>query len=159
VSINIEQLRDEVVRPTLKFIDRWSMDAERLVIGTALVESRGEYLRQLNGGPALGLWQMEPATEADIWANYLNFRLDGPQSLPARVRSLKATYIGYPIPHLIASLPYACAMCRVHYLRVPEPLPTTPHGAARYWKDHYNTHKGAGTVEKAMPWFEQAWRL
>ncbi len=43
--------------------------------------------------------------------------------------------------HSIWNLAYATAMCRVHYLRVPRPLPDA--GAVRamgeYWKRHYNT--------------------
>ncbi len=38
-------------------------------------------------------------------------------------------------------------MARVHYLRVPEPLPAPGdiEGLARYWKAHFNTPAGAGT--------------
>ena len=44
---------------------------------------------------------------------------------------------------------YACAMCRIHYQRVREPLPDADdlEGQAAYWKAHYNTPLGAGTVE------------
>ena len=42
--------------------------------GTAAVESRmGTYLRQI-GGPALGIWQVEPATHLDCWDNWLDYR-------------------------------------------------------------------------------------
>lgn len=51
-----------VVRPVLRVMSAWSQPAEDLVMGTAAQESRLTYLRQLGGGPALGLWQMEPAT-------------------------------------------------------------------------------------------------
>jgi len=40
--------------------------------------------------------------------------------------------------------------CRLHYLRVPEPIPVEIEGQAKYWKDHYNTALGAGTVEYYM---------
>jgi hypothetical protein len=48
-------------------------------------------------------------------------------------------------------------MCRIHYLRVPEVLPAANDwpGFAAYWKNHYNTWLGAGTVDgflqKAQP--------
>jgi hypothetical protein len=38
-------------------------------------------------------------------------------------------------------------MARLHYRRVSEPFPSTIKGLAYYWKDHYNTAKGKGTVE------------
>ena len=45
---------------------------ERL-LGTARVESDLRHRRQI-GGPALGLFQMEPATHNDIWESYLKYR-------------------------------------------------------------------------------------
>ena len=51
---------------------------------------------------------------------------------------------------LATDLAYACAMARIHYLRKPEPLPAHDdiEGLARYWKEHYNTFLGKGTVEE-----------
>ena len=48
---------------------------------------------------------------------------------------------------MVDNLAYAAAMCRVHYWRVPKPLPHLEdvHGMAAYWKTHYNTDGGAGT--------------
>ena len=37
--------------------------------------------------------------------------------------------------------------CRLHYWRVPRSIPKTLDEQAVYWKDWYNTAKGAGTVE------------
>jgi len=62
MSLDAGQLRMYVVRPVLRVMSAWSQPAEDLVMGTAAQESRLTYLRQLGGGPALGLWQMEPAT-------------------------------------------------------------------------------------------------
>ena len=42
------------------------------------------------------------------------------------------------------------AMCRLHYRRVPKPLPQTLDEQANYWKEYYNTSKGAGTPEKFL---------
>ena len=41
-------------------------------------------------------------------------------------------------------------MCRVHYLRVKEALPTTPEGYAEYWKKYYNTSSGKGTAKEFL---------
>ena len=38
-----------------------------LLLGTAMIESGLKHLQQLNGGPAMGLWQCEPRTHAP-WA-------------------------------------------------------------------------------------------
>ena len=68
------QLRTEIVKPALEAIGYYSPAAEALIMGTAAQESHLKYVKQLGDGPALGLFQMEPATHDDIWANYLRFR-------------------------------------------------------------------------------------
>lgn len=134
------QLANLVVRPTFESIGLYSRDAVALLMGTAMQESQLTYLRQLENGPALGLWQMEPTTHDDIWANYLRYRWRIAQPIKALVPT--------PGPRaMVDNLSYACAMARVHYLRVPEPLPgwDDVHGQALYWKKHYNTFLGKGT--------------
>lgn len=37
--------------------------------------------------------------------------------------------------------------CRLFYKLVPEPIPDTLEGRARYWKKYYNTSRGKGTEE------------
>lgn len=145
MSLNESQLRDWVVQPVLEHLDLPGIPAATaLLIHTAKAESRLHYLRQLHGGPALGLWQMEPPTHDDIWANFLRFRDD----LAGRVRTL--SILGEPsADQLIGNLYYAAAMARVHYWRVPEPLPAEDDlfAQATYWKRHYNTALGKGTPE------------
>lgn len=142
--LNVAQFRTEIVRPTLNAIGLWSDAAETLVLGTAIQESRLTYLRQL-GGPARGLYQMEPATHDDIWNSFLDYRDD----LAHRVSALIA-----PTPdsvdQLETNLVYATAMCRVKYLRASEPLPAADDidGLGAYWKTNYNTALGKGTPEE-----------
>ena len=72
--MNFEQLLEYVVKPANQLLGVDSLAAQQLVIGTAAVESGGEYIRQLNNGPARGFFQMEPNTHEDIWINYLAYR-------------------------------------------------------------------------------------
>lgn len=155
-GLDAKQLRRYVIRPALKHIQLHSMAAENLVLGTALVESRGVYLRQLNDGPALGIFQMEPATAQDIHANFLRFNRD----LAALVQELTTRTTVDDDSELVGNLYYAAAMCRVHYRRVREALPDSGDAVAmaRYWKQHYNTVLGAGSVAKAEPAFRVACR-
>jgi hypothetical protein len=75
VSIDANQLRHYVVRPTLRRLGLWSKSAENLLMGTAAQESHlGTYLHQVGGGPAKGIFQMEPATERDLIKNYIRYR-------------------------------------------------------------------------------------
>ena len=113
-----------------------------LLLGTALTESGDmHYLHQLGSGPALGIYQMEPRTHEDIWENYLNYR----KELRREVLAFLAP-VPEPVEQLMTNLAYATVMCRIHYLRVKEPLPRANElrGLADYWKTHYNTVLGAG---------------
>lgn len=151
--LDVRQFRDLIVRPVLQALDAYSDAAEALLLGTAAQESRFVYLRQLGGGPALGLYQMEPATHDDIWNNYLRYRND----LSGRVnRWLVPGHDRHD--QLVWNLAYATAMCRMHYRRVPVALPAANDvaGLAAYWKAHYNTAGGAGSEAEFIENFDRA---
>lgn len=132
-----------VIDPILGKLSVGSEPAARaLLLGTAAQESGFAYLRQLGSGPALGLWQMEPATHDDLWTNFLGFQM----LLRDKVLALKAA-VPVGAPQLATNLGYACACARAQYLRAPAPLPAANDidGLAAYWKRYYNTPQGAGT--------------
>jgi hypothetical protein len=148
MSIHPGQLREYLVRPVLNRLGLYSEAAEELLMLTAAAESLcGEYLHQV-GGPALGIFQMEPRTHDDIWDNYLRFKPD---------LAVQMKHYGRLSQQLAGNLYYACAMARIHYRRVPERLPSAMDidGLARYWKDHYNTHLGAGDPQEAINKYRQ----
>lgn len=137
-----EQLK-ELIEETLKEIDLYSSDAVNLLMGTAAQESHlGKYIKQIKG-PALGIFQMEPATFGDICNNFLAYKGDLGEKILQSCEAMKATPDG-----LRFNLKLSICFCRLHYLRVPEPLPNSIEGYAKYWKDHYNTYLGAGTEEE-----------
>jgi len=147
--INVDQLRREIVAPALKHIQLWSPAAEELLLGTAAVESRmGTYLRQVGGGPALGIWQVEPATHADTWINWLQYRQPVGEVLldlvPPLYRNFGETIAVDP-QALVACPMYCCAIARIKYRRSPEPLPAAGDwaGLELYHKRHYNSILGA----------------
>lgn len=148
----IRQLTEEVIEPTLRQLELFSPEAMALVLGTGMVESQYQYIYQVPSGPALGFWQMEPDTHEDIWQNWINFR-PGFRDLLENVCHLTPDSI-HSSEMMIWNLKYACAMARVHYRRVPEPIPLDLEGQAHYWKEYYNTQLGKGTVTKYL----EAWR-
>lgn len=152
-GLDPRQLRDLVVAPALAHVGLYSLAAEQLVMGTAAQESRLRFIKQTGGGPALGLWQMEPATERDLWDNYLAYQPD----LAAGLRKLLGDWPSPRTEALVGNLYYAAAMCRVHYRRVKAPLPAAGdvEAMARYWKNFYNTALGKGRPEE----FVANWRL
>ncbi|MDW2204310.1 hypothetical protein R7007_21815 [Vibrio sp. 1636] len=154
--MDAKQLLTLVVRPTLQKLKLHSQAAEQLIVGTIYQESEAHFLKQVGGGPALGVIQMEPATYRDIWDNYLAYKrtlanqiteLSSMESLDEDMRP--------HVTQLITNLAFAVAMCRAHYLRKKPPLPKAGdiEGLAKYWKEHYNTPMGAGKVEEFIDRF------
>lgn len=150
-SYSARTFLEQVIRPTLKTMGYWSEPAELLLLGTALAESDLRFRVQHGDGPARGLFQMEPKTHDDIWVNFLAYR----KPLGQAIRAFQSTPPLAPARELELNDAYACAMARAHYLRVKAPLPTSgkPQDLGQYWKDHYNTAAGKGTVKH----FIDAW--
>jgi len=150
--IDSEQLRHDVIRPVLRYLDPvvpYSEAAENLLMGTCAHESKGgRYISQIKG-PARGIFQMEPATEKDIHENYLEYRPE----LDDLVMALRMTpftpILNAGLSNLRCNLYYQAAMARVHYYRVRFAMPENGNiaGMANYWKLHYNTPEGRGTEE------------
>lgn len=134
------------IRSALEAICLWSQAAEDLVLGTGAHESHYEYLQQI-GGPALGYWQMEPATHDSLHVNFLAYR-------PALSLAVTALLNGAPVSSsaLVTNIPYAAAMCRVRYYDSDYPLPQAGdiEGYAAMWKSVYNSVEGAGTVQEFL---------
>ena len=153
-GINTDHLTLDIITPTLNHLGEKyaSAAAKKLMLGTALVESNLVFLHQIGGGPARGLWQMEPATHGNhvAWlAKAENWGLQ--QRIGLLLNS--SYYLFIPtFSQLAGNLYYACAMARVHYWRVPSQLPDADdlYGLATYWKQHYNTVEGKGTVTRFM---------
>ena len=121
-----------IIQPTLRHLGLWSLAANELLLGTALIESNLIHRRQL-GGRARGFFQMEPATHNDIWENFLKYRAQ----VGDRVKQLLTSERDDKIVELEVNDKYACAMARVHYLRVSAPPPQAGDvaGMAAYWKN------------------------
>lgn len=145
-GIKCNELRYHVIRPTLNAIGLWSLAAENLLLATCAHESLlGCFLKQ-RGGPALGIYQIEPATHRDVWQNYLNYR----PALATKINTTTKDYVSYPNDNeLITNLAYTTAIARAIYYRASAPLPLACDIAAQalYWKKHYNTADGKGRTE------------
>lgn len=156
--MKVNNLIELVIRPTLTKIGLYSDAAVQLMAGTIAQESLcGLYLKQ-DGGPALGITMVEPATHYDIHNNYLRFKPDL-AALVYKACDMKWHNIG-TIPYdetLIFNLRYAVAMGRLVYARVPEQLPFLNDiaGQAEYWKRYYNTVKGKGTPQQYIGNYEK----
>ena len=134
--IKPEHLREEVIKPTLMALSAFNPKlgadpAVELLMGTAATESDMGYNLVREGGPALGIYQIESATHEDI-KRYLN-RPDN-ANLLAIVRGMAPDMSD---GDLVGNLYYATAIARIKYWMIPEPLPENPDQHAIYWKSYY----------------------
>ena len=138
--IKASQLSELIIKPALLDLVLYTDEALQLLMFTCAVESvGGAYLKQ-EKGPALGIFQMEPATYWDIWDNYIKNKLN-------LMLILGTTFNAHSVPpeeRLIYDLRYATVMARIHYERVSAPLPVANDIDAiyEYYKLHYNTSEG-----------------
>ncbi len=158
--MNAKQLHDYIIKPTLEYMggNYNTPEARLLLLATAAIESDcGYYIKQVNG-PALGIWQPEPATHDDIWSNCdaLKSKGNGQGNVLAhRVRQLTLSPDNNCHTDLIVSPMYWCAMARLKYSMDSKPLPKVTGNRKLdeisffdYYKRVYNTHLGASTFEK-----------
>ena len=118
-------------------------EASDLVFETGMAESGYRALEGYgSGNPAVSFWQIEPATIRDMWDNYITYRKP----------LIEATYKLGLIEEkkefcIFSNIALAVAFCRIHYRRQPGAIPKTMPARAAYWKQHYNTKLGKGTVD------------
>ena len=158
LGMNSQQLYDCIIKPTHTYMggNYESRNANFLSLCTAAIESNcGYYIKQV-GGPALGIWQMEPATHKDIYRECDALKTVGTEDSKT-YELLQKLQVGAYIAgqsKMIMSPMYACAMARLKYSMDVAPLPDSENIRAvyDYYKRIYNTPAGASTYEK----FKQA---
>lgn len=149
----IAQIRDHVIVPTLAKAQsmnkgKSSIDgdvAQDLLLSTIAAESGAEYIAQFGGGPARGIFQMEPETLEDL-VNVLQPRhADKFQMLqafcPPGMKFKDALY---------GVLPFQVIACRLQYWRHPDSLPLQgdKDGLWVYYKRFWNTEAGDTTRQE-----------
>ena len=146
----------DIIENVLKRLDSkyYSDKAVNLIYNTGLVESRYKYLMQLGKPIARGFFQMEGDTAIDICKNYLCYRpklMSEIENICFLNHFVLANAQKEDLEFLLTTnLAFSIIMCRIHYRRVPKPLPKTLEEQAKYWKKYYNTKSGKGTVEKFL---------
>lgn len=145
------QFQEEVIEPTLDCMGRIidpkmaSTEAKELMLGTGCAESQLKYIKQLGEGPALGLFQMEPATYAD----HVKYCERKGEDFKNKVIYCIYQEMYREMPHashLVFNLRLQVVFARLHYWRVSEPIPKATPAQAAYWKQFYNSPLGQGTV-------------
>lgn len=149
--MNPQVLHDYIIFPTLEAMKAYdgfdynTQSARQLLLATMGQESHCcDYIKQVKG-PALGPYQMEPATIADL---YLNFATGAKKELLYKFLSLAE--LQYPnLIGTVGNLHYATALARMNYRRFPGALPAFGDRSAMwtYYKKFWNSVVGAATEE------------
>ena len=148
-----KQLKDLIER-VLNRIELYSPEASDLVFKTLKVESLLKYVRQIKG-IAVGFGQCEPWVAVDICKNYLKYRPDLMKQV-AETINVKLSYFTLPKEEdwawiLETNLAAMISFCRLHYRRIPKPLPKQNLDEQWiYYKKYYNTERGKATNDHWM---------
>ena len=137
----------EIAEYSLYKLDCYSDDALALVVRTGMAESGYRALKGYGeNNPAIGFWQIEPATLYDMMRNYIVYRPQYGKALEKLGMEFKGDDIEMSV---ISNMAVQAALCRLHYRRDSKPIPSWDDLQAQgeYWKRVYNTSKGRGTIK------------
>ena len=148
-----QQFRTLVIEPVLKEMGMYSEEAVRLLLMIMAHESRQGYYIKQTVGPAVGVYQMEPATHDDI-RQFLMRKLLIDKVDYYRMRGAYLT----AAQEMAGNMYYATAMARAFFLRFPEALPKGSDAElAAYAKKRWNTSAGKATADDYLKAY-QAWK-
>jgi hypothetical protein len=152
-----KEIYQYIIAPTLKQIELFDNNADILVYGTGEVESRYDHIVQIGApkGGALSPWQIEPRTYLDhiLW-------LENGFANGLKAKILEACYL-INLPRdptvLIWNWRLAVCICRIHYYRVREKIPSDAEGLSYYHKKYYNSYLGKADPVANTAIFQKIW--
>ncbi|MEQ8803953.1 hypothetical protein [Haliea sp.] len=111
--VTADHLREQVIRPTLKYLGVWTPASEDFLLQSAVSAPELGLFSARNTG--LGLFHITAAQHRDIWDRYLAFRPD----MASRVRGLASqrAFLSDPDSELQTNLSYCTAIAWLLYQR------------------------------------------
>jgi hypothetical protein len=111
--VTAEHLREQVIRPTLKYLGVWTPASEDFLLQSAVSAPELGLFSARNTG--LGLFHITKAQHRDIWDRYLAFKPE----MASRVRGLASqrAFLSDPDSELQTNLSYATAVAWLLYQR------------------------------------------
>ena len=145
--LNINQFREEIVLPALHGLQLYTKELAELLVFTCAVESAGgTYVKQLHG-PAVGIFQIEPASFTDLWVNYIVRK-------PNILNLLTLNFGVHKMPQpseLITDLKLAAAICGLFYMhRTKIPTSMVAEDLWELYKKYYNTESGKAEKDASL---------
>ena len=120
--VTAEHLRDQVIRPTLRYLGGWSETTEEFLLNTAIdAPDLGLFSSRRDG---LGIFHITSQEHRDIWDGHLAFNPD----LASRVRGLASqrAFLSDPDKELQTNLSYCTAIAWLLYLQSYPQASATP---------------------------------
>lgn len=111
--VTAEHLRDKVIRPTLKYLGKWTPATETFLLNAATdAPDLGLFSTRTEG---LGLFRITASQHRDLWDRYLAFNPD----MASRVRGLASqrAFLSDPDGELQTNLSYCTAVAWLMYQR------------------------------------------
>lgn len=132
------ELLELIIRPTLKALGICSPAAEKLMLGTAAVQSNlGFFIKSNNG---IGIFGIDSERHQDIWDKYLAFQED----LASEVRGFASQheFLKAPDAELASNLRYSTAIAWMVYQQANVDLSTlkTPQDMANCWYEVFTNN-------------------
>jgi hypothetical protein len=140
----MEESIKKIIAWTLEFMEMDSPEAREMIYRTGMAETGFRAIEQYGNGPAVGFFQVEPATINDTIENYVSYR----PAIKSKLWELGFDEKDSKI-RVMSSIALQVAFCRLKYRRDKHALPKCGdlEGQAEYWKRVYNSYKGKGTVK------------
>jgi hypothetical protein len=112
MDISKQELRDEIIHPTLEYLGKAGTAVENLLVAIAT--------RKQHTHKGLGPYGIDTSTHQIVWDKYLAFHPD----LASRIRGLASQRAFLEDPHseLVTNLCYATAIAWVVYILHPQEL-------------------------------------
>lgn len=142
------ELRDQVIRPTLRYLGADSPAAENLLLTIALLSN---HFRK--DDERLGVYCISPAQHRQIWDDYLAFQPD----LASEIRALASQrwFLENPDRELITNVAYATAIAWIIFSISGMALPAADdiRGQARIWQRLFAPHVEDGEpFNRVLDW-------
>lgn len=147
-GINRGQLRN-IISGVMNYLGEKDSKWVDLLMITSQLESELGYLVKQVKGPAQGIFQVEPETEADIWKIFLSKNRN--PNLAEKIKKLKFEANVNGIDQMQMNIAYNCAMAYCIYKwRKVDPSVMNIVEMLIIYKKAYNTPKGKAKILKSL---------
>jgi len=114
MELDSKELRETVIRPTLKYLGKDSYAAENILLALAQLGQQNHCQQ----GKSFGIFQIDAALHQKVWNKHLAFNPD----LASKIRGLASQreFLNNPHIELTTNLSYATAIAWAIHLAFPE---------------------------------------